>query len=337
MIVLILIKYLCLIYVSFCVMISFRGYGKYIVLPKMRQERERIADKERELCYDEKEFGKEGMVGSKMGYFTSERLNQYVTRINCPGNVYAFLVEGEQSAVLIDTGFGVGSLKEYVESLTKLPYVVLFTHGHLDHAGGAGEFENVYMNHKDLWMIEEHTSLERRVGAVKGGHPEIPDTDFVAPLPVEKYLPLENEQCFDLGGVTVTMLELPGHTPGSMCVLVDKVRAVLLGDACNSFGFLQLPGSSPVEEYRDNLIAFRKYEDLFDEVWYSHPHNFGGKEIIEETITLCEELVSGKRVGIHGNESERANGVFRAKATDAADRPLDGSISNFLYKSIFCC
>jgi len=92
-----------------------------------------------------------------------------------------------------------------------------------------------------------------------------------------------------------------------------------------------------VEEYRDSLMAFRKYSDLYDEVWYSHPHNFGGKEMVEETIKLCDELISGARVGVHGNEQERENGVFRAKPTDVNDRPLDGSFSNFLYKSIFSC
>lgn len=270
-----------------------------------------------------------------MGYFTSEKLNQYVTRITCPGNVYAFLVVGERSAALIDTGFGVGSLKQYVETLTSLPYVVLLTHGHLDHAGGVGEFEQVYMNAKDLELAGEHTELELRMDAVRGGNPNIPVEDFVPQLALDKYIPLENEHSFELGGVTVTMLEMSGHTQGTMCVLVKEARAVLLGDACNSLGFLQLSESSSVEEYRASLVAFRKYSDLFDEVWYSHPHNFGGKEIIEETIELCEEIISGERVGVHGNEEERANGVLRARLTDENDRPLDGKKSNFLYKSKF--
>lgn len=272
-----------------------------------------------------------------MGYFTSEKLNQYVTRIVCPGNVYVFLVEGNESAVLIDTGFGVGSLKEYVGSLTNLPYEVVLTHGHLDHVGGAGEFEQVYLNERDLVFAEQHAELEKRINFLGGDNSAIPVEDFIQPLELEKYAPLVNEQRFDLGGVTVTLLDLPGHTPGAMCALVEEARAILLGDACNSFGYLQLPGSSSVEEYRENLIAFRKYTDRFDHVWYSHPHNFGGKEIIEETIELCDEIISGERVGAPGNEQERASGILRAKPTDENDRPLDGSISNFLYKSVFSC
>ncbi len=270
-------------------------------------------------------------------YFTSEKLNQYVTRIMCPGKVYAYLVEGETSAALIDTGFGVGSLKKYVESLTELPYVVVLTHGHLDHVGGAGEFEQVYLNTKDVELAQLHGALDIRIQAVQNENPAISETEFVAPIDLQKYVPLTNEQKFELGGVTLTMLDLSGHTPGCMCALVEEERSVLLGDACNSFGYLQLPGSSSVEEYRENLIAFCRYADRFDKVWYSHPHNFGGKEILEETIRLCDEIISGARVGAPGNEQEREAGVLRAKQTDENDRPLDGSISNFLYKSVFSC
>lgn len=268
-----------------------------------------------------------------MGYFTSEKLNEYVTRILCPGNVYVYLVEGKRSAALIDTGCGVGSLKQYVESITRLPYVVLLTHGHVDHAGGAGEFEQVYLNEKDFEVAKEHMSIEMRESYIN--NPSIAKSEFILPLEMEKFEPLQEEQSFDLGGVTVTMLDLAGHTPGSMCALVNEARSVLLGDACNSLGFLQLPHSMSVSEYHESLIAFAKHLNRFDHVWYSHPHNFGGKEIIEETIALCEEIISGKRVGIRQNEDKWGGMPFLAKPKDAHDRPLDGSFSNFLYKSVF--
>lgn len=276
-----------------------------------------------------------------MGYFTSEKLNESVTRILCPRKVYAYLVEGQQEAALIDTGYGVGSLKEYVESLTKLPYVVLLTHGHLDHAGGAGEFEQVYMNEKDLQLAKRQTTLETRVPYLCNGDssdPDIREKDFIPPLPLEKYVPLQDGESFDLGGVTVTMLAMPGHTEGSMCALVNEARAILFGDACNSFGFLQFPESSSLQEYRDSLIAFRRHAELFDEVWYSHPHNFGDKSILEQTIVLCEEILSGKREGIPVEQQEgQCIQIRMAKPTDEHDRPLDGSFSNFLYKSEIGC
>lgn len=268
-----------------------------------------------------------------MSYFTSEKINESVTRILCPGSVYVYLVEGEQAALLIDTGCGVGSLKQYVESLTNLPYQVVLTHGHVDHAGGAGEFEQVYLNEKDYEVAEEHMSVEMRQAYINNA--AIAKTEYVLPLALSKFKPLEEEHRFDLGGVTVVMLGLAGHTPGSMCVLVEECRSILLGDACNSFGFLQLPHSTSVSEYHQNLLSFAKHLERFDRVWYSHPHNFGGKEIVEETIFLCEEIISGKRVGIRQSQDKWGGMPYLAREKDEHDRPMDGKISNFLYKSVF--
>lgn len=272
-------------------------------------------------------------VGEIMNYFTSEKINEFVTRILCPGSVYVYLVEGEQSALLIDTGCGVGSLKEYVESLTQLPYEVVLTHGHVDHAGGAGEFERVYLHEQDFAVAQEHMAVEMREDYLN--HPSIAKSEFILPLAMEKLEALQDKQCFELGGVTVTMLGLAGHTPGSMCALVDECRSILLGDACNSLGFLQLPHSRSVSEYHQNLLAFAEYLNRFDHVWYSHPHNFGGKEIVEETIRLCEEIIAGKRVGIRQEKDKWGGMTFLAKEKDEHEHPLDGSISNFLYKSVF--
>ena len=57
-----------------------------------------------------------------------------------------YLLEGDEKALLIDTGYGAENLREYVEKLTSKPILVVNTHYHPDHAAGNGEFEAVYMN-----------------------------------------------------------------------------------------------------------------------------------------------------------------------------------------------
>ncbi len=267
-----------------------------------------------------------------MGYFQGEKILDGVTRISCPGDVYAFLIEGREAAALIDTGFGVGSLKAYVETLTKLPYIVILTHGHLDHAGGAAEFERVYLNEKDLEIAGRHTTIEMRSPRFCEGEGTFSIDEMIPMKPLEEYLPLQNEQKFDLGGRMVSMLDLPGHTPGSMCVLIEELRTVILGDACNSLGYMLLPESSSIAEYEKAMRSFSKYEDRFDMVLYSHPHNFGGKEIVAETIQLCEEIVSGKRVGVVRGTSSEGKKLLIAKEVDAKERPKDGGCANFIYR-----
>ncbi|MDO4312974.1 MAG: MBL fold metallo-hydrolase, partial [Eubacteriales bacterium] len=56
---------------------------------------------------------------------------------------HCYLLCGEKSAVLIDTGLGVSNIKQIVDRLTKLPITVVTTHVHWDHIGGHKYFDNI--------------------------------------------------------------------------------------------------------------------------------------------------------------------------------------------------
>ncbi|MBR0418345.1 MAG: MBL fold metallo-hydrolase, partial [Erysipelotrichaceae bacterium] len=67
-----------------------------------------------------------------------EKINEHLDRVLLPGNVYSYIAQGKDKAILIDTGFGLGPYKSFVEErLNGKPYELILTHGHLDHAGGA--------------------------------------------------------------------------------------------------------------------------------------------------------------------------------------------------------
>ena len=55
------------------------------------------------------------------------------------------LLVGEDRAILIDTGCGIGNPKAVVEQLTRLPVTVINTHTHLDHLGGNHQFRDIMM------------------------------------------------------------------------------------------------------------------------------------------------------------------------------------------------
>jgi hypothetical protein len=56
-----------------------------------------------------------------------------------------YLVEGNEKAALIDTVMGPGDLAGYVKTLTKLPVIVLITHGHLDqHRSGQPVLDHLF-------------------------------------------------------------------------------------------------------------------------------------------------------------------------------------------------
>jgi glyoxylase-like metal-dependent hydrolase (beta-lactamase superfamily II) len=55
------------------------------------------------------------------------------------------LVIGRDKAALIDTGCGIGNLRQAVEAVTDKPVIVVNTHTHLDHLGGNRQFDDIAM------------------------------------------------------------------------------------------------------------------------------------------------------------------------------------------------
>ena len=264
--------------------------------------------------------------------YTAEKITDIITRIRMPGNVFAYIAEGTERAAVIDTGFGLGPFREYAEErLQGKPYDLILTHGHLDHAGGAAQFDQVYMNLRDLEVARAHTEKKLRAGFMKGSGLEFEDSDL-ADQKGEGYTPLQYGQTFDLGNEVLEIVNLGGHTPGSIGILFTEERILLAGDACCSFTLLFGGKESlKVREYRDNLIeTWNSYHDRFDTMIYSHPHNYGGPEVMTQMIELCDEILEGKddrieKPGMFGQHS------YIAKATDQFGRRPDGKIANLQY------
>ena len=171
--------------------------------------------------------------------FKTEKISEHITRIHGFCTEFMYLIEGSKAAVLIDTGCGFYSLKDCIHNLTNKPLKVLITHGHVDHAMGANEFEEIYLNHKDKSVYQLHSEKGFRLEGAKGLCPEkglIKETDMIPSAPFEKFHNLQEGDVFELGGIHVVIYELPGHTLGSVVMLIPEERTILLGDACNPHG-----------------------------------------------------------------------------------------------------
>lgn len=230
-----------------------------------------------------------------MSIFHSERVSEHLLRIISPCGVCMYLVQGRERAALLDTGFGFGDLKGYVEGLTNTPYVVLLSHGHLDHAGGAVQFDQVYLNERDWGLTKWHCTLERRLDDVRngpGGMPDcITDGDFL-PSRTAPYCSLSEGDDFDLGGVTVRPVAAPGHTGGMLVFLIPEDRIAIFGDACGEGTLLLFQYCAPIETYREGLRHIRQYADQFDIVLRNHGSFQSPKQILEDSIELCGEIMA---------------------------------------------
>jgi len=229
--------------------------------------------------------------------FPFEKVTDRVTRIFAFGTELMYLVEGENKAALLDTGSGFGSLKACVERLTDKPVTVLITHGHTDHAFGAAEFDDVYMNHEDDYIFREHADREFRLDGLKMS--EIKDiftpSDFIEAKPLDEFHDLKEGDSFDLGGVHIDVYACPGHTKGSLVFLIREERLLLTGDACNTNTFMFEDYSTSIETYLSSLEALKcKTDGLYDDILLSHGDGHGYPGLIGDVMDVCRDILAGK-------------------------------------------
>ena len=127
-------------------------------------------------------------------------------------NCYVLIRDGY--ALIVDPGFHPEVIREMIGDAQ--PVAILLTHGHVDHRAAAGPVAEAYglpvhIHPKD----EELLYMRRRMPSAY----KILFTAETKPLA---------EGRFKWGPFSVSVLETPGHSEGSVCIAVDRV--LLTGD-----------------------------------------------------------------------------------------------------------
>ena len=252
--------------------------------------------------------------------FSAVRLTRSTTRITDRLGVLMYLLEGEERAVLIDSGFGVGDLAGFVKALSDKPLTVLLTHGHLDHAFGAAAFEDVRMSPLDAPVLRAHQHLSdevlqeaRREGRLTAAAPD--PQDFAV---------LSDGEVFDLGGLHVRALAVPGHTPGSTAFLIAEERVLITGDAANQRTFLFHEEAASVSAYQESLARLRRdTAGLYDRIHVSHGSGDTSVDLLSDLDALCtrirersDDAVPFQFTGVNGVIARRVESRDGADAVD---------------------
>lgn len=188
-----------------------------------------------------------------MNELTVTKIREGVWNFNeaAPGTaVDAYLVVGDQRAVMIDALQEAEGVYQKARELTDLPLDLLLTHGHFDHAGVSTQ-EFIDAGCKVYMVPADYSVLTGYSGRM---------------FPKEAFTDLADGQTFDLGGRVLETIALPGHTPGSVIFVDRAAKLVFSGD---SFGsgpiWLQLPDSRPLSEYQKTAEqVLEKLQDIPD-------------------------------------------------------------------------
>jgi hydroxyacylglutathione hydrolase len=224
--------------------------------------------------------------------------------IDGPANDLMYLVIGTHRAMLVDTGMGLGDLAGMVRELTDLPLIVVNTHGHPDHAGGNGGFEEVWLAPQDEKLMRQMTTDEFRLDDLKrlrGGE----DLEYhrlaesLVPVGPYRLQALQPGQIIDLGGSHFEVLPLPGHTTGSICLLNTDEKLLFTGDSIvASPVWMYLQHSTSLSTYLASLKKVRERQTEFEMLLPGHQPTPLGKDQLDSLIACAEEILDGRGIGI---------------------------------------
>lgn len=202
-----------------------------------------------------------------------------------------FLLEGETSALLIDSGVDTPDAKEIAMSLTSKNVMLLNTHGDDDHTSGNGAFPSYYIGKEDYDACNMAEMFPRSVPVF-----------------------LQDGQIIDLGNRPLTVYQIPGHTVGSVAVLDTKNRTIYTGDSVSTAIIYMFGKLRSMEQYKKSLEKLNRLKSEFDVIRPSHGVPSLGSDAIALVQTQLQYALNGwlpsKKEEIHGTQVTTYRGSF---------------------------
>lgn len=172
----------------------------------------------------------------------------YFKQVKEIGDNFSYVIADSRYAVIVDPSYNATHLIQLVKKLNRsLPFIIN-THHHRDHTAG----NNQVKNHFNCQIIAHRLS-----GIAKDR--EVEDNDLIT-----------------IGELTFQVIHTPGHTPDSICLLLDS--KLLTGDTLfvGECGRTDLAEGNPKEMYNS---LFKKILALPDSTEVYPGHDYGSKPV----------------------------------------------------------
>jgi len=175
-------------------------------------------------------------------------------------NCSLLIDQNTNQCIIIDPADEANFISEQILQLKVHPIAMIATHGHFDHLLAAGELQMAfdlpfYLHQKDFFLLKDLQKnasfwLKRKI--IEQPPKSIsffPNTPHFS-LPVEKFKATNFE---------FTLIPTPGHTPGSVCLYLPKLKILFTGDTLFAQGVGRTDFSySSAKDLRQSLQKLKK-------------------------------------------------------------------------------
>lgn len=211
-------------------------------------------------------------------------------------SVNRYLIIGAEKALLFDTGYGYMDFREQLTSITSLPLYVVNSHGDPDHALGSYLFEQVYMHSGDYEFLmnldqnsaEKKATIDYRLTKLPGLAQAMDINSYILPnLGKTEFVFLSDGDNFQLGGLTLDVIHIPGHSMGSIALFCRETGWLFTSDSIAYYNIFYQGGLGHHAPFRTYLHSLKRLQAMAEDVTALYPAH-GQKPIpvsaIQETI-----------------------------------------------------
>ena len=181
-----------------------------------------------------------------------------------------FLLSGDDYSLLIDTGMNVKNVKAIAQSLTDKPIKLINTHADPDHIGANCEFSSFMMNTLELDNYNIYKKCTSQV------------------------IPVNDHEIINIGGRSLEVIFIPGHTPGSIALLDIERRVLFSSDTIQTGNIFLFGPMRNIKTYLKSLERLNTLKDQFDFIYPSHANPVLEPNIIEKLIEGTKAVIDNQ-------------------------------------------
>ncbi len=212
--------------------------------------------------------------------------------------VISYLIEGEERALLFDTGNGIEDIRAVVDRLTNKPITVINSHSHYDHVGGNHQFGRILSVSTDF-SIEMEQGLQNEAVSEELSPPALckrppsgatAETHAIKPYTISGAL--KDGDVIDLGGRKLEVLQVPGHTSDAVALLERESGYLWTGDTYYAGPIWLFAPQTDLKAYRASIARLVALAPTLTKLFPAHNTPVEDPGVLARVQAAFEKVVT---------------------------------------------